>query len=105
VLLPPWRGKGGMGGDAGPLMRTPTPPSPVKGEGLAPRLTTTLVPNSIDPPPSRGRGKGAMGTKYFPLLTPGDNLAIAGAVRLHKGSQAPTEGPEILLNGRSFAHV
>jgi hypothetical protein len=50
VLLPPWRGKGGWGetrGRSAPPTRTPTPPSPVEGEGLAPRLPTTLVPNSI----------------------------------------------------------
>jgi hypothetical protein len=51
VLLPPWWGKVGMGGETlgrlAPLKRTPTPPSPVEGEGPAPRLPTTLVPNSI----------------------------------------------------------
>jgi hypothetical protein len=47
-----------MGGEqlgrSAPLMRTPTPPSPVEGEGPAPRLTTTLVPNSIALPHQEG---------------------------------------------------
>jgi hypothetical protein len=50
VLLPPLA-EGGDGGEtlgrSAPLRRTPTPPSPVEGEGPAPRLPTTLVPNSI----------------------------------------------------------
>jgi hypothetical protein len=60
VFLPPLVGEGGDGeetlGRSAPLRRTPTPPSRVEGEGPTPRLTTKFVPNSIDPPPSRGRG-------------------------------------------------
>jgi hypothetical protein len=56
----PLAGEGWDGGEtlgrSAPLMRTPTPPSPVEGEGPAPRLTTKLVPNSIDLPPPRGEG-------------------------------------------------
>jgi hypothetical protein len=47
---PPGGGRGGWGetrGRSAPLRRTPTPPSPIEGEGPAPRLSTTLVPNSI----------------------------------------------------------
>jgi hypothetical protein len=59
VLLPPWWGKGGMGekgGRSAPLMRTPTPPSPVEGEGPAQRLTTTFVPKVLTFPRQGGRG-------------------------------------------------
>ena len=71
MLLPPWWGQVGMGGRGAVLPPTrtlphqgggerfkggahdiptlvSTPPSPVEGEGPAPRLTTILVPNSIE---------------------------------------------------------
>jgi hypothetical protein len=89
VLLPPLVGEGGDGGEklgcSAPLRRTPTPPSPVEGEGAAPRLTTTFVPNSIGgrwgwgedarlpPPPEPSPIKGeerclrAMCMIYLPL--------------------------------------
>jgi hypothetical protein len=57
--FPPGGGRWGWGetrGRSAPLRRTPTPPSPVEGEGSAQRLPATLVPNNIDPPPPRGKG-------------------------------------------------
>jgi hypothetical protein len=57
--FPPGGGRLGWGeklGRSAPLMRTPTPPSPVEEEGPAQRLTTKFVPNSIALPPPRGEG-------------------------------------------------
>jgi hypothetical protein len=51
LSFPPGGGRLGWGeklGRSAPLMCTPTPPSPVEGEGPAPRLTITFVPNSIE---------------------------------------------------------
>jgi hypothetical protein len=49
VLLPPWWGKVGMGGDAGPLGSAEAHPHPAlsrRGGGVGVRLTTKFVPNS-----------------------------------------------------------
>jgi hypothetical protein len=55
-----------------PLMLTPTPPSPVEGEGTAQRLTTKFVPNSIEPFPLKGEGScfQAMRMEYLPPVSP-----------------------------------
>jgi hypothetical protein len=53
-------------GVSAPPMLTPTPPSPVEGEGTAQRLTVEYVPSSIDPPPSRWRERFEDGANQIP---------------------------------------
>jgi hypothetical protein len=75
VLLPPLAGEGGDGGEtlgrSAPLRRTPTPPSPVEGEGSGSQVPhMTYLPLSGPFPEGRGRrgqGHTMWHATYLPL--------------------------------------
>jgi hypothetical protein len=57
-------------------MRTPTPPSPAEGEGPAPRLPTTFVPNTIGG--RLGWGDKGAGVEVPLCLTPTLTFPVEG---------------------------